>query len=154
MTGAVHNQTNPTEPQPSTHSPILSSPPTVRDGVGGTGHEDGLLRLIPPQTPPHNTLLIDKATATCPAILAASLPVAHTRRPRRLPTRSAVDTVHPRGYLGVDPEGGAQKEDITHEEEAQADGGQGIEGRQLSVQVPGVRRDQADAPPLPALHSK
>lgn len=56
--------------------------------------------------------------------------------------------------MGRRPARGAQEEGVPLQEEAQADGWQGPGGRQLAVQVSRVRPDEADAPPLPALHAE
>lgn len=56
--------------------------------------------------------------------------------------------------MGRRPARGAQEEGVPLEEEAQADGREGAGGRQLAVQVPRVWSDEADAPPLPAVHAE
>lgn len=47
--------------------------------------------------------------------------------------------------MGVDPARGAEEEDVAHEEAAQADGGQSIEGRDGAEQVLELREDKEDA---------
>lgn len=47
--------------------------------------------------------------------------------------------------MGVDPASGAEEEDVAHEEAAQADGGQGIEGRDGAEQVLELWEGEEDA---------
>lgn len=54
--------------------------------------------------------------------------------------------------MGIHFESRAKEEDVPYEEEAQANGRQGFEGRQLPMQMPSLRRSQAHALPVHELH--
>lgn len=67
---------------------------------------------------------------------------------------ATVHTCPSRGHMGINTAGSTEEEDIPHEEAAQTNGGQGIEGHDCAVQVPGMWADQTDALPVPTLHVK
>lgn len=123
-------------------------------GLGSAGDEDGVLSPVPTEAPTSRSPFDNKNADICPAILAPTFPVFGPCHSRRLPAWAPIYTVPSRGYLGVDFEGCSQEEDITHEEEAQADGRQSFEGRHELVQVPCLRRNQEDALSMSELHSK
>lgn len=54
--------------------------------------------------------------------------------------------------MGRNLEGSAEKEDISHEEEASTNGRQGLEGPNRHLQMPCMRRSEEDALLVSLLH--
>lgn len=134
---AIGDATIPDEPRGSPRSfprqPQLVVPPNDGDGTvrdGGAAGADSLSLVIAPTT-------IINVAVTTGTVRGRALAVATTARPldalpavpgaaRRFGGRRAQPPDAPRRRLGDDPPGRrAQEEDVPHEVEAQADGGQG-----------------------------
>lgn len=98
---------------------------------------------------PHFIVQVDPfVLATVTPVAVSLMAVTSHRNPCSYPKHSRVIRRHLGGYL----EGRAKEKDIAHEEETQAFGRKGVEGCDISKQVPGLRSHQEDAHSLPFVH--
>ena len=125
---------------------MLVSRTTYRDGDGLVPRPPTLGAGAPLLVQIHSHLRT-AVINTLPARLLPRGSVLDPAQPARAPV-PALGTTRP---LGGHPPGRAQEEDVALQEEAQADGRQGPEGRYRAVQMPSVWGDQEDASPLPQL---
>lgn len=160
LTLLAHAPGEPPSTHSTTHRGLAASIQALRS-LKTPSIRDGIRSSIPPNGPggldvslevhASNRILSPKdESGVITTALPSSTPFISPLDPR-YPTQSTLNTFITRRDLGVDPPSSSEEEDVTHEEEAQANGGEGPKGCYGAVQMPSMWPVEADALPMSQL---